>query len=104
MVHQIYLKSVASARRLLKPNLSQTFHLSKFLKFVNLEKLDENPAKITPMRLQERLRPVLEDFVVFVLQKKGLGSYRNPPSIKKLEVDEEERRAIEEKVWKAVNL
>jgi len=32
---------------------------------VNLEGLEKNPAKITLMRLQERLRPVLEDFVVF---------------------------------------
>jgi hypothetical protein len=32
---------------------------------VNLERLEKNPAKITHMRLQERLRPVLEDFVVF---------------------------------------
>jgi hypothetical protein len=32
---------------------------------VNLERLKKNPAKITLMRLQERLRPVLEDFVVF---------------------------------------
>ena len=32
---------------------------------MNLERLEKKPAKITHMRLQKRLRQVLEDFVVF---------------------------------------